>query len=527
MTDRTAEASGSRTWSVIDPRSVAAPETTLAFGGLLTVLVIWLVPAVVVAGDVPPIPVLAIALGTYGLLAVATRSVVPSVVAAIPVLATVNADVPLLRGPERTVDLAVVIGDLAVVAGAVLLVLWLFETDASASIRTPRELLGRSWRTIGWPAAFLAGFAIWALLGAAFATHDPRTAAVFGLTQLRYVAYFVVAAGLLAVGYATLRSLTGAFVLAMIGHAAFALAQFANRGSLGVSTLGETPRSNELTIVLLGHAMPMGRFLGGLVGNNAAFVSLALPAVAVLVWMVADPDLTARFRLLALSGILFLGTFCVPLSQYDSAVLGFAVTIVLAVMLASSRYWPPRYRAVFERERPRLLGTATAAAVGMAVIVAVVGADLVLDVFPLVTGDNLETRLADYRRAYALALDHPLVGYGGGNVEPVAAEIGFSDDVAIHSIVYSHLAETGFVGLGLWLAAVFAIAVRAIRLAWSDAPDAAVATALCVGALGFLAIALLDQIWDNHTSMGAFWLFAGAIAGRYRAWTRDRELSMR
>lgn len=519
MTDRTTETSGSRTSSAIDPRSVGTPATTLAFGGLLTVLVIGAVPAVVVLGGAPTLPVLAAALGAYALLAIATAEIVPGVVAAIPVLATVNADVPLLRGPERTVDLAVVLGDFAVVAGALLLFAWLFGAGG-VSLRPARALFTRGWRTLGWPAAFLAGFAIWALLGAAFAAHDERTAAVFGLTQLRYVGYFAVAAGLVSVGYVTLRSLCAAFVVAMVGHAVVALAQFANRGSLGVSTLGEAPRSNELTIDLLGYTMPMGRFLGGLVGNNAAFVSLALPAVAVLVWIVADSELSGRRRLLALAGIALLGTVCVPLSQYDSAVLGFAVTIGLASVLASRRYWPSRSRAVFERERPRLLGTAVATAVGMAVVVALVGADVVLEAVPLVTGDNLDTRLADYRRAYALALDQPLFGYGGGNVEPVAAEIGFSDDVAVHSIVYSHLAETGFVGLGLWLAAVVAIAVRAIRLAWSDAPDAAVVTALCVGALGFFVIAMLDQLWDNHTSMGAFWLFAGAISGRYRAWTR-------
>ncbi|GAB3684727.1 hypothetical protein GCM10028857_14120 [Salinarchaeum chitinilyticum] len=520
MTDRIVGRRGTHAQPLPDQRSAGTGRTVLAFGALLTALVIGAVPAIVVPGGVPSMPALAVALGSYALLAVATRNVVPGTVAAIAVLATVNADVPVVRGPERTVDLAIVIGDLAVGAAAVLLAAWLFRTASVGSVRDARELARRAWRTLGWSWCFLAGFAIWALVGAAFAAHDSRTAAVFGLIQLRYVGYFAVAAGVVAVGFADVRSLAGAFVIAMIGHAAFALAQFANRGSFGVSTLGETPRSNELTIDLLGHAMPMGRFLGGLVGNNAAFVSLALPAIAVLVWIVADPDAGSLRRGLALLGIVLLGIFCIPLSQYDSAVLGFAVTIGLASVLASVQYWPSGSRDWVERERIRLLGGAGVAALVAAVVVAIVGAAAVLEALPFVSGENLETRIADYRRAYDLALEHPLFGYGGGNVEPVAAEIGFSNDVAIHSIVYSYLAETGFVGLALWLAAVFAIGVRAVRLAWSDHADAAVVAALCVGALGFLVIAMLDQIWDNHTSMGVFWLFAGAIAGRYRAWTR-------
>jgi hypothetical protein len=520
------------------PRTTPAASAVIGFGAALTVLVIGVVPAIAIPTRISPLVPLAIVLGAYGLAAVATGNVVPAVVGSIPVLTTVNADIPIREGPSNTVDLAVVIGDGAVLAGALLLVAWRYRSDATAfttgrfgGLRgTPGWLRGTpgwlrrglKWlhRALGWPAVFLTAFAIWALVGAAFAAHDPLTAAVFGVNQLRYVAYFVVAGGLVAAGFATVRTLSVTFVIAVIGHGLYAIAQFAYGHTFGMTALGETARSNQLTIELFGQAMPMGRFLGGLVGNNAAFASLAIPAVAVLVWIAVDAD--PLLRGIALGGIGLLGALCVPLSQYDSVALGFAVTLSLAVGLASIRFWPHEARRFVRRQRgPLLVGSIVGTIAAIAAAIAV-GAGWLPDVLPFVEGRNLDTRLADYRRAIELGVEHPVFGYGGGNVEPVGAELGFSGDFAIHSIALSYLAETGFIGLALWLGAVVAIGSQAVRLAWSDHPDAALAAALCVGALGFLVVGSFDQLWDNHTSMGVFWLFAGAIAGSYGELARRR-----
>lgn len=500
----------------VQPSSPGSGTDVLVFGAFLTLLVIGVVPAVAILTVVGPLGALVGALLTYGAVAVVTGNVAPGVVAAVPVLATVNADVPLRRGPNRTVDLGVVVGDAAVLAAAVLVVAGLYgaRSSRSRSDRTRTGGVRGAWRTLGWPALFLAAFAGWALAGAAFAAHDPGTAAAFGVGQFRYVAYFAVAAGLVATDYANLRGLAGAFVVAVLGHAGFALAQFLHRGSLGLSVLGETVRDNKLTITLLGETMPIGRFLGGLVGNNAAFATLALPAVALLVWFAVRSD--GLERRLALLGTGLLGLFCVPLSQYDSATVGFVVTAGLAAALASRPSWPSPFREYVERHRVGSLVASVAAVAAAVAVIAAVGVVRVLEVLPLVGPRNLDTRIADYRRAFELALEYPVFGYGGGNVESVGAELGFSGDLAIHSVVFSYLAETGFVGLALWLGAVLTSAVAAVRLAWSDHRDAGVAAALCVGAIGFFVMAMLDQVWDNHTSMGVLWLFAGAIVASWR-----------
>lgn len=487
----------------------------LYFGAFLTLLVIGIVPAVAIVTIVEPLEALVGALLAYASVAILTRNVAPGIVAAVPVLVTVNADVPLVRGPNRTIDLAVVVGDVAILAAVVLLLSWL---SANRSRLTASDALDWTQGTLGWTAVFLTAFAVWALIGAAYAAHDPQTAAAFGLTQFRYVVYFAVSASLVATGYVELRALTGAFVLAVLGHAGFAVAQFLNRGTFGLSVLGETVRDNKLTLEIWGETMPIGRFLGGLVGNNAGFASIALPAVAVLVWIAVRGDWLERS--LALLGAALLGALCIPLSQYDSATVGFVVTAGLAALLASRPYWPSRYSAYVERHRGRSLAASGVAGAAVAAAIVAVGVGTVLEALPLVGTKNLDTRIADYRQAFELALQYPVFGYGGGNVESMGTELGFSGNFAIHSIAFSYLAETGFVGLALWLGALLATAVRAVRLAWSEHRDAAVAAALCVGAVGFFVMAMLDQIWDNTTSMGVLWLFAGAIAGSYRSWVR-------
>jgi hypothetical protein len=545
---------------------------------LLTVLVVGVVPAVTVLRDAAPLQVLAGALACYGLVAVATRCAVPAVVASIPVLVTVNADLPLWTGPNDTVELAIVLGDLGVSTGLALLA-WRIAlgayrrwtgsdaaSDGGSRVVYDRRLAGdrpsvvtrRYLRVVGLPAAFLAAFAIWALVGAAFAAHDAETAAAFGVSQFRYVGYVAVVAGLVAADLAGLRSLAIAYATGMVGQAGFALAQFWNGDAFGLSTLGEAGRIGQLTVHVLGAERASGRFLGGLTGNNAAFASLAIPAAAVLVWIAlgspglgragsdrapenganrsgssrnassgnrsegdrrlldrsAGPRPIERrwpVRIAAAIGVGAIGLLCIPLTQYDSATLGFVATVAGAVVLASLPAWPRGIGQRVRANRGAIVAASLVTVVAAVVAVLVVGATEILEALPLVSSQNLETRLADYRQAVELAVERPLFGYGGGNVETVGEELGFSANIAIHSILFSYLAETGVVGAGLWVGAVVATGVRATELAWSEDETAVLAGVLCVGAVGFLVVAMIDQIWDNHTSLGAFWLFAGAI----------------
>lgn len=118
MQDRSTRRSTPRKLLPAGGRSRPSTHSVLALATLLTALVIGVVPAVALHADVHPIVVLGVALGAYGLLAVATGEVASGAVASIPVLATVNADVPLWEGPNHTVELAVVLADVGVLAGA-------------------------------------------------------------------------------------------------------------------------------------------------------------------------------------------------------------------------------------------------------------------------------------------------------------------------------------------------------------------------------------------------------------------------
>jgi len=518
-------------------RSLGLAEVP-ALAALLTALVMGVAPAVILLTDAHALRVLTVVLAVYGLLVLVADAVESGVVAAIPVLATVNADLPIRPGPSRTVDLALVVGDGAMLAGIALLAgdavarwygagtgglggLPIGERGREArSARKPtvRDAAGEWRSTVGWPGLLLAGFAGWALLGAAFAAHDPTTAATFGILQFRYVVYFAAVAALVARGLATVRGLSVAFAIAVVGHSLFALAQFANGEPMGFTRLGETIHDNELPLGWFGIDQYRGRYLGGLAGNNAAYATLAVPAVAVAVWI--GDQTRGRSRGLAGAAIALVALLCLSLTQYDSVRIAFATVFVGSLALATLPNWPAWAGEPILRDRARSLGIVLAVGAAAVVLVLAVGAVAVFDLLPGVSSKNLGPRLSDYANAVAVALRHPLFGYGGGNVEPVGSQIGFSDDIAIHSVLFSYLAETGFVGAGLWTAAVIATGWRAVRLAWARSGRDVVAY-LCVGAVGFLMIAMIDQIWDNHTSMGVFWLFAGAIVGAYHAEVGD------
>lgn len=485
------------------------PADVPAFAAVLTALVIGVVPAVVLVTGIHAAVVLAWALVAYGLVVLATRDVASGVAAAVPVLATVNADVPLRPGPNRTVDLDVVVADAAVLAAIALLAVIVWVRHAPRpSVRSLRRGVG----FLGPPGLLLVAFAIWALIGAPFAAHDPVTAAVFGLVQLRYVVYFAVGAGLVTARVASIRQLSLALVVAVVGHSLFALAQFANGEPFGLPYLGETLDDTQLGFLWFDH--PRGRYLGGLVGNNAAYGTVAVPAVGVLVWLAERAE--ARVRRVSIATIGVIGALCVPLSQYDSVLIAFATVLLGSVALATLPDWPAAVREPVVADRRRALAGVLAAAALATVAVLAVGAVAVFDLLPVVSSKNLETRLTDYANAVAVGLRNPVFGLGGGNAEQLASDVGFSDDIAVHSILFSYLAETGFVGAALWTGAIVASARTAVGLAWARGGRDLVGY-LCVGAVGFLAIAMIDQIWDNHTSLGVFWLFAGAIVGAHRS----------
>lgn len=137
----------------------------------------------------------------------------------------------------------------------------------------------------------------------------------------------------------------------------------------------------------------------------------------------------------------------------------------------------------------------------------------------------LSGRLVLWQTTGRIILDHPLTGVGTDNFQQAYKVYAAPDDQFVewgragafhaHQIVLEVLAETGIVGLMLWLAAV-AVAVRAWRFAAPAARERASAPALALLVTVFplnTHLAFYSTFWGGVTLLLAA-LYAGALMRR-------------
>ena len=137
----------------------------------------------------------------------------------------------------------------------------------------------------------------------------------------------------------------------------------------------------------------------------------------------------------------------------------------------------------------------------------------------------LSGRLVLWQTTTGIILDHPLTGVGTDNFQQAYKAYASPDDQFVewgragafhaHQIVLEVLAETGVVGLLLWLAAV-AIALRAWRYADPASRERAAAPALALMVTVFplnTHLAFYSTFWGGVTLLLAA-LYAGALMRR-------------
>ena len=137
----------------------------------------------------------------------------------------------------------------------------------------------------------------------------------------------------------------------------------------------------------------------------------------------------------------------------------------------------------------------------------------------------LSGRVVLWKTTAQIIVDHPLTGVGADNFQRTYKTYASPDDQFVewgrdgayhaHQIVLEVLAETGIVGLLLWLAAV-AIALRAWRFADAAARERAAAPALALMVTVFplnTHLAFYSTFWGGVTLLLAA-LYAGALMRR-------------
>ncbi len=138
----------------------------------------------------------------------------------------------------------------------------------------------------------------------------------------------------------------------------------------------------------------------------------------------------------------------------------------------------------------------------------------------------LSGRVALWRTTGRIIIEHPLTGVGTDNFQQAYKAYAPADDQFVewdgpgayhaHQIVLEILAETGLIGLLLWLAAA-ALAIRAWRFAPASARERAAAPALALAVTVFplnTHLAFYSTFWGGVTLLLAA-LYAGALMRRH------------
>lgn len=471
---------------------------------LLTGLLVVGVPIVATVSDVPP-SILVVVAGLCYLAAVLVAGrAFEGLTSAVFVLALFDITVTLVDGPGiASVDIVAV----DVLAVPLLFVLAYELLTDGVSLRFDARLL----------AVFGAvAFVVWTFLAAVFGSGPSSVAAfMFGTEQLRYLLLFVVAA--LVVGRKNVWCAVYPVAIAAVGNLAVSLAQILHGGMLGFPFLGEPPDRYIDSFGLGAVEIATGFYAGGFVGHGR---ELAMVLLMVLPLVIAISLRGSWTRLPVVVPVVAAAVFSIRVADTDA---GWATLILLGALfgtylLGALLVWVKR------RYSTVALVPVVAAALAFAYTLAL-GVRAVLgsseSSVPVFRTNTLDVRLDEYVASIRLALDQPVFGLGGNNFYLISESFGLPPDLGVHNTFLSHLAATGFVGLGMYLLFVLAVLYLALKLAVTSAGEKRLLwVAVACAMVAFHAYSSWMAAYHWTVGNSVFWLLGGATVGaagnRYR-----------
>jgi len=516
----------------------------------LTTLLVGVVPIVALTTGLSILALVGVAGLLYATTLLVTERVFAGLCAAVFVLVTFAANVPLVElpvggGGYTTPMLDVLLVDVVAVPFAGLLFWWLRSGRMSVSF-------GRE-RIAGYA---LAGFVGWSLLAALVANGPSRPAGLFYVVvQLRYLLVFSVAA--VAVRYTGIYSAVYSLGIAVVGHLAYAVAEIVNRGSFGLTYLGDSGGGPAPHFYIGPLQFEASLYAGGFAGTSRMLVGLLLLFFPVFVGIIVRRSAPWK---LAAGVTLVCTTFLVRVARTDSGWMAFLLTALLTVVALSALWF--RADTTDWTDRPGTsdyisgVGTTISAiAFGFLLFSTRVtpstpsdaggssgssfstggpssagsdtrgGSEAVVQAInrvPFIQTANLSIRLQQYVGAIDIALQYPLFGIGGMNFPLVAESYGLPEPIAIHNLYLSVLAATGVPGVAFFLLAIGAVLVAASRAALSPTNDRLFWMMIVCGIVGFCAYLFWVTAGDG-VALLTFWTLAGAIVGASRRQHRTAE----
>jgi O-antigen ligase len=278
------------------------------------------------------------------------------------------------------------------------------------------------------------------------------------------------------------------------------------------------PHIAEPTPWIKEHTLQTGRLYGASTDPNLLAAGL-LPAIILVAALISGVRRRGRrLMLLAVIATMLVG---VAATASRGAILASAVAVVAAVALLRGR------------RKPAL------AVAGLCVTLVAVGFLLLPAALQRIeTADDKGGRDALWTSAARMALDHPLIGVGIGNYvhhsPDYARGPGALEQVGLvaeertyaHNVYLQLAAETGFIGLALYLALLAAFLAAAWRAArrFDDRGDRRFATfcrAVMVGTLAMMTMAVFHWWVDPR-----LWLLLGLSIALLELSTREPEVAV-
>jgi hypothetical protein len=289
----------------------------------LTAMLVAAVPMVAISTPVPLLALIAIAGLCYAAVLVFTDTVFEGLCGAVFVLCTFSANLPLLEQqpiPDASVQLNFLLVDFVVIPLAGLLLWW----NGGFSLPSGRRL-----DTVVSYA--LVGLVVWSALAAVVSNGPSRFAAVvFVTTQIRYLLLFGVAVGV--VRYTGLRTALYSLLVALGGNIAYAIAEVLNRGSFGLSYLGDAAGVTLNPFSIGPWAFSSSMYAGGFVGSSRALTTLVILLSPLVVERIVNGTTVQRL----LGATYLLGSvFVVRASGSDAGWAAFLLVVLGAVLVLS------------------------------------------------------------------------------------------------------------------------------------------------------------------------------------------------
>ena len=337
------------------------------------------------------------------------------------------------------------------------------------------------------------GFVVWSGISATLAGHSVTA---FYFTGAMFVAFLALTTMRRVVSHRilSLKHVMLALVIAVTGHATFALIQLIHQGPFGLTFLGETGRSHiwtHMSLPVVGK-FGTGVFLSGFTGGNSPMGVLAALTIPLALAGALDNRLRTMWRWGA-AGSAALLSFILLTTAKESAYGGVGVGLVVAGVA---------YLIVGGGRRSK-----TSTNYGI----------FGLPLIPLrVSSHSYAIRLKQYVAGLKITLAHPIFGVGGANYPYHAPEYDLPEHLGskggglfpLHNQYIAILAETGLPGFAFFSGAFLLV----VKSAWTllESRPTPLAYGLLAG-IGSYAAVIFWSVNVRYTLVVPFWLLAGAV----------------